>query len=264
HEGVEIRTVESLIWRARQALKREYASIASVNSVIGGVALGRWGALRRAGGSVARRVHPVAGVLSSTGGARGLATAMALTSFAVVAAVLPGSSQAEHHAVAAVAPAAQANTGPLGSRGPGDNNTVPLSGGSSASPLAGGSALPSAPSASAGATDQTTVPPSATASGSSASGTVASGTAAIGVPGVSGALPNPGLTPVPPNPFPTNTLIPVPGPTALPAAPTGPAVAPIPPLGDLNQPIDPALTVPSLPSGSSSLTTPVEGLLGVK
>jgi RNA polymerase sigma-70 factor (ECF subfamily) len=258
HEGVEIRTVESLIWRARQALKREYASIASVNSVIGGIALGRWGALRRAGSSVARRVHPVAGVLSSTGGARGLATAMALTSFAVVAAVLPGSSQAEHHAVAAVAPAAQANTGPLGSRGGAGDNTVPLSGGSSASPLPGGSALPSAPSSSAGATDQTTVPPSATTSGSSPTGTVG-----IGVPGVSGALPNPGLTPVPSNPLPTNTLIPVPGPTAFPAAPSGPAVAPIPPLGDLSQPIDPALTVPSLPSGSGSLTTPVEGLLGV-
>ncbi|HEX3567923.1 MAG TPA: RNA polymerase sigma factor, partial [Acidimicrobiales bacterium] len=169
HEGVEIRTVESLIWRARQALKREYASIASVNGVIGGIALGRLGALRRVGGSVARRVHPVAGVLSSTGGARGLATAMALTSFAVVAAVLPGSSQAEHHTVAAVAPAGPVNTGLLGSRGGPVANTVPLSGGSS--PLSGGSALQSAPSSSGGPSDPTTVPPSPTASGSSATGT---------------------------------------------------------------------------------------------
>jgi RNA polymerase sigma-70 factor (ECF subfamily) len=256
HEGVEIRTVESLIWRARQALKREYASIASVNSVIGGIALGRWGALRRAGGSVARRVHPVAAVLGSTGGARGLATAMALTSFAVVAAVVPGSS---HHAVAAVAPAGQTNTGQPGSRGGSGDNALPLWGGSS--PFSGGSALGSAPPSGAGDPDQTTVAPSGSADGSSATGTVG-----IGVPGVSGALPNPGLTQVPSNPLPTtaNTIVPVPGPTALPATPTAPTVAPIPPLGDLNQATDPALTIPSLPSGSTSLTTPVAGLLGVK
>jgi RNA polymerase sigma-70 factor (ECF subfamily) len=256
HEGVEIRTVESLIWRARQALKREYASIASVNSVIGGIALGRWGALRRAGGSVARRVHPVAAVLGSTGGARGLATAMALTSFAVVAAVVPGSS---HHAVAAVAPAGQTNTGQPGSRGGSGDNALPLWGGSS--PFSGGSALTSAPPSGAGDPDQTTVAPSGSADGSSATGTVG-----IGVPGVSGALPNPGLTQVPSNPLPTtaNAIVPVPGPTALPATPTAPTVAPIPPLGDLNQATDPALTIPSLPSGSTSLTTPVAGLLGVK
>ncbi|HEX3567545.1 MAG TPA: hypothetical protein VHU17_19440, partial [Acidimicrobiales bacterium] len=85
----------------------------------------------------------------------------------------------------------------------------------------------------------------------------------VGVPGVSGALPNPGLTGVPSNPLPTNTFIPVPGPAALPAAPTEPAVAPVPPLGDLNQPADSTTTSPSLPLGSSPIT-PVEGPLGVK
>jgi len=245
HEGVEIRTIESLIWRARQALKREYASIASVNGVIGGIAVGRWGTLRRAGGSLARRVHPVADVLGTTGGGRGLATAMALTSFAVIAAAVPGSSQTEHHAVAAVAPAGHTNTGQPGSGGPGDN-TSPLSVGSS--PFHGGSALPSAPPSGAGAPDQTTVSPSAPASASSATGT-----AGIEAPRVRGALPSPGLTRVPSNPLPASakTVVPAPGSTALPAIPAAPALAPTPPLTDLNQPIGPAATIPSLPLGST-------------
>lgn len=254
HQGVEVRTVESLIWRARQALKREYAAIASVNSAIGGIALGPWGALRRAGSSLARRVHPTAGVLATTGGGRGLATAMALTSFAVVAAAVPGSGQAEHHAVAAVAPAGQAKTGLPGSRGWAGDNTAPLSGGWSPSP--GGSALSSAPPSTAGAPAQTTVSPSAPASGSSATG--AGGT---GAPGVSGALPNPGVTPVPSNPLPTTaaTVLSAPGSIALPASPTAPAAASIPPLGVPSQPTAPAA---SLPAGSTSLTSPVVGLLG--
>jgi RNA polymerase sigma-70 factor (ECF subfamily) len=257
HEGVEIRTVESLIWRARQALKREYANIASVNGVIGGIALGRWGALRRAGASLTRRVHPVAAVLGSSGGARGLATAMALTGFAVVAAAVPGSSQVEHHAVASVAPVGQANTGPLGTRGGSGDNPLALSRGLLQSQ--DGSALSSAPPSSAGAPDETAVSPSAPAGGSSATGTTG-----IGVPGVSGALPNSGLAPVPLNPLPTTENVPVPGFTALPATPTAPAVAPVTPPAELNQPSDPAITTPSLPSGSDSLTMPVEGLLGVK
>lgn len=260
HEGVEIRTVESLIWRARQALKREYVSIASVNGVIGGMALSRLGALRRVGGSVARRVHPVAAVLGSAGGARGLATAMALTGFAVVAAAVPGSSQAEHHTAAAVASAGQANTGQVNTGQPGwrnwsGDNPWPLSGGSS--PSSGGSALPAGPPAAVSAPAQTTVSPSPTASGSSAAGT-----AGVGVPQVGGTLPSPGL--VPSNPLPTMASIPVPGPTALPAAPTGPVVAPVPPLADVNQPTDPASTSPSLRLGSTSPTPPVVGLAGVK
>ncbi|HXA31736.1 MAG TPA: RNA polymerase sigma factor [Acidimicrobiales bacterium] len=257
HEGVEIRTVESLIWRARQALKREYASIAKVNGVIGGIAVGRWGAMRRAGGSLTRRVHPVAAVVSSTGGARGLATAVALTSFAVVAAVVPGTSQTEQHAAAAPAPAGQALTGQPGSRGgSGGNASPPWRGSTSASPSSfpGGPALPSSSSSASGAPDQTTVSPSATAPGSPATRT-----AGTGVPGVSGAVPTPGLAQVPS----ANALVSPAGSSALPPVPTVPAVVPIPPVSDLNQPTN-APTIPSLPSGSAPLTTPVEGLPGGK
>jgi RNA polymerase sigma-70 factor (ECF subfamily) len=262
HEGVEIRTVESLIWRARQALKREYASIAKVNGVIGGIAVGRWGAMRRAGGSLTRRVHPVAAVMSSTGGARGLATAVALTSFAVVAAVVPGTSQAEQHAGAAVAPAGQASTGQPGSRGgSGGNASPPWRGSSAASPSSfpGGSALSSSSSVT-DTPDQTTVSPSATATGSSTIG--AAGT---GVPGVSGAVPTPGLTPVPSNPLPpANALLPPARSSALPPMPTDPAVVPAPPRPDMNQLTTAATTIPSLPLGAAPLTTPVVGLPGGK
>jgi RNA polymerase sigma-70 factor (ECF subfamily) len=262
HEGVELRTVESLIWRARQALKREYASIAKVNGVIGGIAVGRWGAMRRAGGSLTRRVHPVAAVLGSTGGARGLATAVALTSFAVVAAAVPGTSQAEQHAVAAAAPTAQALSGQPGSRGGSGGNTSPPSASlrsTSPSSSTGGSVPPSATPSGAVAPDQTTPSPSATAAGSSASGT-----AGVGVPGVGGAVPTSGLPQVPSNPLPpANALLPSAGSSALPPLSTVPAVVPIPSLPDPNQLTDPAVALPSLPN-PASVPTPVEGLLGGK
>jgi RNA polymerase sigma-70 factor (ECF subfamily) len=251
HEGVEIRTVESLIWRARQALKREYASIASVNGVIGGIALGRWGALRRAGGSLARRAYPAGAVLNSTGGARGLATAVALTSFAVVAAAMPGSSQPGHHSVAAVAPAGQAGAAQPGSGDWLGDSTAPPVGGSvvrgGTSP-SGGSVAASTSPTSPTAPDQATVSPSASGSSTTGGNVV---------------------------PAPTNPVIPPPSSLGLPVTPTGSAPAPV--LPNLNQPtnastIIPPLpsvpsgsttTTPSLPLGSNSLTTPVEGLLGV-
>ncbi|HEY2562285.1 MAG TPA: sigma-70 family RNA polymerase sigma factor [Acidimicrobiales bacterium] len=251
HEGVEIRTVESLIWRARQALKREYASIASVNGVIGGIALGRWGALRRAGGSLARRAHLAGAVLNSTGGARGLATAVALTSFAVVAAALPGSSQPEHHSVAAVDPAGEG-----GRAQPGPTDWL----GDSAAPLVGGSVVSGGTSTSGGSVTASTSPTSPTAPDQATVSPSANGSSATG----GGALPAP-----------TNPVISPPSFLPLPVTPTGSAPAPV--LPTLNQPTDPATTIPSLPSvpsgsttttpslplGSNSLTTPVEGLLGV-
>jgi RNA polymerase sigma-70 factor (ECF subfamily) len=256
HEGVEIRTVESLIWRARQALKREYASIAKVNGVIGGIAVGRWGAMRRAAGSLTRRVHPVAAVLGSTGGARGLATAVALTSFAVVAAAVPGTSQAEQHAVTAAAPAAQAMSGRGGSGGSASPPSASLRSTSPSSP--GGSALSSAPPSGAVVPDQTTVSPAATAGGSSGTGT-----AGTGVPGVPGAVPTPGLSQVPSNPLPpANALLPPAGSGALPPLSTVPAAVPTPPLPDLNQLTIPA-ALPSLPN-AASVPTLVEGLPGGK
>jgi RNA polymerase sigma-70 factor (ECF subfamily) len=247
HEGVEIRTVESLIWRARQALKREYASIASVNTVVGGVALGRWGALRRAGGSIARRMHPVGAVLGSTGGGRGLAAGVALTSFAVVAAAMPGTSAPDHHPAAAVAPDAQSHAAPVGPRSSGDD-TARL-GGASARPATGTeSTSPAAPAQPA--SDPVASPPASSASGASASGTV-------GGPVVSGgtipATTAQGLTNRP-------TPLPGTGTSGLTGVPAPPVPAPMVP----GQAASPAITVPPIVSGSTPLTAPITGPLGVK
>lgn len=75
-EGVEISTVETLLWRARQALKREYAQLAGVR-VLGGIFVGV-GAIRRFFERTARRSSQVAMALSRVN-AKGLAAAGVVT-----------------------------------------------------------------------------------------------------------------------------------------------------------------------------------------
>ncbi len=75
-EGVEISTVETLLWRARQALKREYAQLAGVR-VLGG-ALIAGGALRRLLERATRRAMRVADALSRVNG-KGIAAAGVVT-----------------------------------------------------------------------------------------------------------------------------------------------------------------------------------------
>jgi RNA polymerase sigma-70 factor (ECF subfamily) len=251
HEGVEIRTVESLIWRARQALKREYASIASVNSVIGGIALGRWGALRRGGASLARRVHPLGAVLSSTGGARGVATGMALTSFAVVAAAMPGSSPPAPHPVAAVAPAG-ATVAPAGQGGSGQVGSRGGSGGNGGSYPRGSAAPAPPPSVPTPANQATTSAPSTTAGASPPPGSVGTG----GPGGTGAATTGPGLSPVPPGQIPSgaNTVVPGSGASAVPPTPPF-AASLLPPLPIVSQ-------LPSVAAAVPSLTAPVLGSLG--
>jgi RNA polymerase sigma-70 factor (ECF subfamily) len=241
HEGVEIRTVESLIWRARQALKREYASIASVNSVIGGIALGRWGALRRGGASLARRVHPLGAVLGSTGGARGVATGMALTSFAVVAVAMPGTSPPATHPVATVAPAgATASAGAGGSGQVGSRGGSGGNGGSYPRGSAAPATPPPVPTPANQAANQAATP---TAGASPAPGSVGTGG-----PGGTGAAPTgPGLSPVPSGQIPNaaNTAVPGSGASAVPPAPPF-AASLLPPLPIVSQLPSVAATVPSL------------------
>ncbi|HEY6623544.1 MAG TPA: RNA polymerase sigma factor [Acidimicrobiales bacterium] len=252
-EGVEIRTVESLIWRARQALKREYATIASVNTVIGGFALGRWGALRRVGGSVARRLHPVAPLLGTTGGTRGLAAGVALTSFAFVAAAMPGAGQPAHHPAAAVAPTAAAATPGVPALAGWADPGVPVAPpwpeaggtGPGATPTTGGEPVtPAAQPATVPATPSTT--PTATASSPAAPST-----AAPAVPG--GTIPATtvqGLTNG------VNQL--VAGASGL----IGALVPPLAPPSAAGQPSSSGVTVPPVVPGSTPITVPTPGLLG--
>ncbi len=53
-EGVEISTIETLLWRARQALKREYAALTRTK-VLGGLVLG-FGAVRRMAARLVRKL----------------------------------------------------------------------------------------------------------------------------------------------------------------------------------------------------------------
>ena len=167
-------TVESLIWRARQALKREYASIASVNTVIGGVALGRWGSSSTPGSSMARRMHPVAALLGEY--RRGAGPGRR------------GGPDVVRRGCRSHAGDQPSRPPPAGGRGPrwtgamaprpvragrGDD-TARLGGASSRSATGRGGQPPRAPRAPRGqpAPDPVASPPSSTASGASASGTV--------------------------------------------------------------------------------------------
>ncbi len=92
HEGVGITAVETLLWRARQALKREFASIAGsegrVAALLGGLlSLVGIRRLLRLGGTAARRLaHP-----GSWASAAAVGTTVAATA-AVVAAAIGGGS----------------------------------------------------------------------------------------------------------------------------------------------------------------------------
>ncbi|HEY1826586.1 MAG TPA: RNA polymerase sigma factor, partial [Acidimicrobiales bacterium] len=87
HEGVEIGTIETLLWRARQALKREFAVLSESKGVLGGFLAGAGAFFKRSMFRVAHRTSMVQG--TGTGG--GLRNAMiggAVTSAAVAAALI--------------------------------------------------------------------------------------------------------------------------------------------------------------------------------
>ncbi len=103
HEGVEISTVESLLWRARQALKREYAALSGGTPVALVLAAGT---VRRLTGRLARRVAMLP--VGRGGGVSG-SLAVALTSAAVVTvAFLPAGTRTRPAWPAAVATGALA------------------------------------------------------------------------------------------------------------------------------------------------------------
>ncbi|HWE67966.1 MAG TPA: sigma-70 family RNA polymerase sigma factor [Acidimicrobiales bacterium] len=88
HEGVEIGTIETLLWRARQALKREFTVLSDSKGALAGFLVGT-GALVRRG--VLRVAHRTSVVQQSGGGGGGLRNAfagVAVTSAAVAAALI--------------------------------------------------------------------------------------------------------------------------------------------------------------------------------
>src|SRR5580698_2528363 len=93
HEGVEIGTIETLLWRARQALKREFAVVSESKEALAGFLIATGALIRR---SVLRAAHRGATVHHSTGAA--VATAFiaphALSTSPSSAAPAPGSTLA--------------------------------------------------------------------------------------------------------------------------------------------------------------------------
>ena len=88
HEGVEIGTIETLLWRARQALKREFAAVSESKEALAGFLIATGALIRR---SVFRAAHRGASVHQSGNGSAGLRnafTGVAVTGAAVAAAFI--------------------------------------------------------------------------------------------------------------------------------------------------------------------------------
>src|ERR1700723_1433953 len=68
HEGVEIGTIETLLWRARQALKREFAVVSESKEALAGFLIATGALIRR---TVFRAAHRGATVHHSSGGGSG-------------------------------------------------------------------------------------------------------------------------------------------------------------------------------------------------
>jgi RNA polymerase sigma factor (sigma-70 family) len=92
HEGVEIGTIETLLWRARQALKREFAVVSESKEALAGFLIATGALIRR---TVFRAAHRGATVHHNSGGSSGGSGAMrnafagvAVTGAAVAAAFI--------------------------------------------------------------------------------------------------------------------------------------------------------------------------------
>jgi RNA polymerase sigma-70 factor (ECF subfamily) len=87
HEGVEIGTIETLLWRARQALKREFTVLSESKGMLGGFLAGAGALLRR---GLLRMAHRSAALQQSGagGGFRTAMAGMAIGSAAVAAALI--------------------------------------------------------------------------------------------------------------------------------------------------------------------------------
>jgi RNA polymerase sigma-70 factor (ECF subfamily) len=134
HEGVEIGTIETLLWRARQALKREFAVVSESKEALAGFLVATGALIRR---TVFRTAHRTASMTSQTGGGTGGGLRNAFAGFAVTGAAV---------AAAFIAPHALSNSpsAPLSSAGasiadPGNALGVPVP------PAAASTTTPSTP-----------------------------------------------------------------------------------------------------------------------
>jgi RNA polymerase sigma-70 factor, ECF subfamily len=88
HEGVEIGTIETLLWRARQALKREFNVLAESKGALAGFLAGAGALVRTGWARTAHRGASLAAGGSGSGSMRNAFAGVAVTSAAVAAAFI--------------------------------------------------------------------------------------------------------------------------------------------------------------------------------
>jgi RNA polymerase sigma-70 factor, ECF subfamily len=142
HEGVEIGTIETLLWRARQALKREFAVVSDSKEALAGFLIATGALIRR---TVFRAAHRSATVHHNGGGGSGAMrnafTGAAVTGAAVAAAFIAPHALSSSPSGAASTPGSALAAPPL-ALGASHYGAESASGGSSAAEalaLGGGS-----------------------------------------------------------------------------------------------------------------------------
>ena len=114
HEGVEIGTIETLLWRARQALKREFAVVSESKEALAGFLIATGALIRR---TVFRAAHRGATVHHSSGGGSGgmrnAVAGVAVTGAAVAAAFIAPHALSTSPSSAASAPGSALAAPPL-------------------------------------------------------------------------------------------------------------------------------------------------------
>jgi hypothetical protein len=116
HEGVEIGTIETLLWRARQALKREFAVVSGSKEALAGFLIATGALLRRTVFRAADRGATVHHNSSGRGGSGAMRNAMAgvaVTGAAVAAAFLAPHAHTGSPSGAASAPGSALAAPPL-------------------------------------------------------------------------------------------------------------------------------------------------------
>jgi RNA polymerase sigma-70 factor, ECF subfamily len=160
HEGVEIGTIETLLWRARQALKREFAVVSESKGALAGFLVVTGTLFRRALFRIAHRganMQQQAGGTSGGMGMRNVLAGVAVAGAAVAAAfIAPHALKANDDNAAAVTPEASALAAPPLALAPGSG-----SGGSGSGPGA---------AAGAGGPEGGSLPPGHDGSGASGGG----------------------------------------------------------------------------------------------
>ena len=165
HEGVEIGTIETLLWRARQALKREFAAVSESKGALAGFLVASGALFRRAFFRVAHRGATMQQQAGGTSGGMGLRNALAgvaVAGAAVAAAfIAPHALKGNDTNAAAAAPSPvpwRRRRSPSHRRGNGSRGRTPNPGrrpgaggsdGGSLPPGGSGSGHPMAPAATA-------------------------------------------------------------------------------------------------------------------